>query len=555
MRKIEEIKSYLFKSPDFLFIDDETFLKRYTTSEWVEYRSWLIKNRLFNIYVIKALYKKAKAFKEKPRISILMPVFNPDPWEIKQAIDSVLWQGYPYWELCIVDDSSDNKEYLKLLHRLKDERIKVYMKDYRGGIAETSQYALRVATGDYVVSLDQDDELYPDALFSFADMLQKNDIDYFYSDRDMISPQGKRYMHLFKPDWSPEYLLSFNYVTHLEVYNKHLVLDLGGFRKEYEGSQDYDLALRVTEKTNKIQHHPMILYSWRQSVNSIASNLEAKSYIYDTGVKAVMDTVKRRNLPVTEVFENPDLWRGHYRIVWDEDFFSDKKTWFIIISKNATETNRIKELFKDIINLHNIHFLQTNYNIENINALLKSIQHEGYVFFCDDSVVGIVSQGFTDMLGFLSINGVGAVGCKFLDNDDKIFNVGLSFSSKGKIIFNYRGSPRSEHGYGAVASVPRNVSAIFPTFWGCKISTLKEKGYFQEGQSYFQASVNYFMEILKSDLRIACIPYLCLKVDTGKIQYVDEIHIFVDQWVRNGLKDRYYNPNLTDIFEDFGING
>jgi hypothetical protein len=159
------------------------------------------------------------------------------------------------------------------------------------------------------------------------------------------------------------------------------------------------------------------------------------------------------------------------------------------------------------------------------------------------------------MLGFLSINGVGAVGCKFLDNDDKIFNVGLSFSSKGKIIFNYRGSPRSEHGYGAVASVPRNVSAIFPTFWGCKISTLKEKGYFQEGQSYFQASMNYFMEIIKSDLRIACIPYLCLKVDTRKIQYVDEIHIFVDQWVRNGLKDRYYNPNLTDIFEDFGING
>lgn len=552
-RKIEKIIRYRLKSPAFLYTDEETFLNRYTASEWNEYKLWLFRNRLFTIQGLKYLYKRTKDFREKPRISIIMPVYNPDPWEFKQAVDSILWQVYPHWELCIVDDLSDNREYLNLLGKLRDRRIRVYVSDRRRGIAGTSQYALQITTGDYVIPVDQDDELYPDALFAFVNLLQDHEIDYFYSDRDIISPQGKRYMHFFKPNWSPEYLLSFNYVAHLEVYNKQLVLDLGGFRKEYEGSQDYDLALRVTEKTNKIQHHPMILYSWRQSMKSIAGNLEAKSYIYDAGVKAVTDTVKRRNLPVKEVVENPALWRGHYRIVWDKDFFSDKKVCFITVSRNTGETNRVRELLSSVTDSFNVKFASTDYNVENINAVLKNIKQEEYVFFCEDTVAGVVSSGLIDMLGYLSIDGVSAVGCKFLDFNDKIFNVGLSISGPGAIIFNYRGSPHSEHGYGAVASVPRNVSAIFPAFWGCKIAALRGENYFKNEGSYFQASMDFFMEIIKSNQRIVCVPYMCLRVDTDRIQYDDEMHIFLDRWVKEGLQDNYYNPNLTDRYEDFGI--
>ncbi len=552
-KKIEKVISYILKSPAFLYTDEETFLNRYTASEWSEYELWLFRNRLFTIQGLKYLYKRTKDFREKPRISIIMPVYNPDPWEFKQAVDSILWQVYPHWELCIVDDFSDNREYLRLLGRLRDRRIRVHVSDRRRGIAETSQYALQITTGDYMIPLDQDDELYPDALYSFVNLLQDHEVDYFYSDRDIISPRGKRYMHFFKPDWSPEYLLSFNYVTHLEVYNKQLVLDLGGFRKEYEGSQDYDLALRVTEKTSKIRHYPMILYSWRQSEKSIAGNLEAKSYIYDAGVKAVIDTVKRRNLPVKEVVENPALWRGHYRIVWDKDFFSDKKMCFITVSRNTGEINRVRELISSVTDSFNVKFASTDYNVENINAVLKNIKQEEYVFFCEDTAAGVVSSGLIDMLGYLSIDGVSAVGCKFLDFNDKIFNVGLSISSSGAIIFNYRGSPHSEHGYGAAASAPRNVSAIFPAFWGCKIAALREKNYLKNEGTYFQASMNFFMEIIKSNQRIVCVPYMCLKVDTDRIQYDDEMHIFSDRWVKEGLQDKYYNPNLTDRYEDFGI--
>jgi len=552
-RKVGKIVSYVLKSPAFLYGGEETFLTRYTASEWNEYELWLCRNRLFTIRGLKSLYKRTKDFRRKPRISIIMPVYNPDPWEFKQAVDSILWQVYPDWELCIVDDLSDNTEYLRLLGRLRDRRINVYLMSSHRGIAETSQYALQIATGDYVVPVDQDDELYPDALFSFVSLLQDREIDYFYSDRDIISPQGKRYMHFFKPDWSPEYLLSFNYVTHLEVYNKKLLLDLGGFRKEYEGSQDYDLAMRVTEKTGKIQHFPMILYSWRQSAKSIAANNEAKSYIYDAGVKAVRDTAKRRNFPVKDVIENPALWRGHYRIIWDQDFFSNRKVWCITISRSPDDAKRLKELFSGIEASLNINFLSSDYTMENIRAALQHIGAGEYLFFCEDTVSAVVSSGFLDMLGYLSIDGVSAVGCKFLDLDQRIHNVGLSFTDSGIAIFNYRGRPHSEQGYGAVASVPRNVSAVFPAFWGCKISALRERNYFKGEESYFQASMNFFMDVIKSNRRIVCVPYMCMKVDTDRIQYDDAMHTFSDKWVREGLLDKYYNPNLTDRYEDFGI--
>jgi hypothetical protein len=385
-------------------------------------------------------------------------------------------------------------------------------------------------------------------------MLQKHDIDYFYSDRDMISPSGKRYMHFFKPGWSPEYLLSFNYPSHVEIYNKKHVLDVGGFRKEYEGSQDYDLALRVTEKTDKICHYPMILYSWRQSAKSIASNHETKTYIYAAGVKALADTAKRRNLSIKEVIEIPDLWRGHYKIVWDERSFSDKKIWFVTICSNTKDSNRLKHLFDGITPRLNIHFVTADHNVKNIDSALKDANQDDYVFFCNELVADVISPGFNDMLGYLSLEGVSAAGCKLIDTNNNIFAVGLSVSTSGTLIYNYRGSPSSEHGYGAVASVPRNVSIIHPAFWGSNMSVIKEKGYLKGTENYFQASMDFFTEVMKSNQRVVCVPYMCLRVDTKKIEDSDTMHAFLEKWVHAGLTDKYYNKNLTDRFEDFGLH-
>jgi glycosyltransferase involved in cell wall biosynthesis len=538
-KRIAEIKGYL--------------IRHYMRSEWDDYALWLFKNRLLTVSRLKDLNKKQKMFKVKPNISIVMPVYNPDPLEFRGAVNSILRQVYPYWELCIVDDLSDNRDYMKILDGFKDRRMKVYLCDVHGGIAGASQFGVEKATGEYIAFMDQDDELYPDALYSFVNILQHKEVDYFYSDRDMLSPQGRRYMHFFRPGWSPEYLMSFNYAPHLEIYNKRLLDDIGGFRKYYEGSHDYDLVLRATEKTEKIYHHAMILYSWRQSQRSIARNYEMKSYVYESGVRALSDAVKRRNLPVNEIVENSALWRGHYRIIWNDKILSDKMLFLIMIGRNERESQRLRKLFESIKNSLNIDFISTDYSIENINRALKSIHQEGHVFFCDDTVTSIVSSGLIDMLGYLSINGVGAVGCKFLDSDNRIFNAGISITTSNIVLFSYRGSPHDEHGYGAVASVPRNVSAVFPSFWGCDISALKAGGYLKNDRGYIHSAMSYFMEIIKSGQRIVCVPYMCLGIDKDRMDYDGDMKAFADQWASEGMRDKYYNPNLTDIFEDYGL--
>jgi glycosyltransferase involved in cell wall biosynthesis len=310
-RNLETICNYLLKLPPFVCVDEEAFLEHFTCAEWQEYELWLFRNRHFTIQRIKDMYARTKQFKIKQKVSVIMPLYNPDPYELQQAIKSLLWQTFPNWELRMVDDNSSETGFLNVLSRYRDKRIRFHALSSHSGIAKASQWAVERSEGDFIAFMDRDDELYPDALFSFAAVLQEKDIHFFYSDRDMISPSGKRYMHFFKPDWSPEYLLSFNYTRHLEIFSKGILLKAGGIRSECKGSQDYDLALRVTECSDRIIHYPMVLYSWRQSRKSISNDVEVKSYVYKSGIKAVSNAMKRRNLPVKEVVENFALWRGN----------------------------------------------------------------------------------------------------------------------------------------------------------------------------------------------------------------------------------------------------
>lgn len=523
-------------------------------SEWTEYELWLFRNRLFTLQRLKELYSESIVFKRKPKISIVMPVYNPDPLEFRQAVDSILWQAYPYWELCLVDDLSDNRDYLKIFGRLRDRRIKVYLRDVHTGIAETSRYAVEKATGEYVALMDQDDELYPDALYAFADILQEREVDYFYSDRDMISPGGGRYMHFAKPGWSPEYLLSFNYTPHLEVYNKQFLSDIGGFRKDFEGSQDYDLVLRATELTDRIYHHPMILYSWRQSLKSVAVNPEEKSYAFESGVKALSETVRRRNLPVKEVVENPSLWRGHYRLIWDEGKTDNMPVYIVMVSGSQHKEHTVRQILEPCINRRDVTWASSEDTAKDINRIVNCIAQDGIIFFCDDSLTGVVENGFSDMAGYLSIEGVGAVGSKFTDEDNKIFCCGISITESGKWLLNYRGSSLLEHGYGAVATVPRNVSLVYPAFWGSKVSLIKESGCFNGGETYYSAALRFFMHLRKSGGRIVEVPYMNIKIDTGyAASFADHMNTFLRQWESSSMNDIYYNPNLTDSHEDFSI--
>ncbi len=551
-RRLFKLSSYLRSFPGFIVEKDEGYLRRFTSSEWTEYELWLFRHRGFTLHSLSEMYKTSRTFKIKPKISIIMPVYNPAPDEFYMAIRSILWQSYPFWELCLVDDASESKSYLNALGRIRDKRIKVYFKESNSGIAETSQYALEKATGDYVALMDQDDELYPDALYAFVKELQEKEIDYFYSDRDMLSPNGRRYMHLFKPDWSPEYLLSCNYASHLEIYARHLVTEVGGFDSRYEGSQDYGLVLKVTGNTGKVVHYPMVLYSWRQSQKSVARELGQKGYAFESGVRVIYDLLKRRNLPVREVFEDKDLWRGHYRITWDEEELAREKIALIAVGRSFEERSRICSLVKQYLNRFDVECFLSDYRVSDINDTLRRIKAGRKVFFAVDAIDAIVTPGLVDMIGYLRIDGVSVTGAKFYDGN-RIFNVGISVSDSGKILLAYRNGAFEEKGYGAVASVPRNVSFVYPAFWCSPIGVLRQNGYLDEDCGYFLSCMRFYIKTVNLDERIVCVPYMSLNVDMGKIDYKADLEDLREEISGTGFRDPYYNPNLTDTNEDFGI--
>lgn len=225
-----------------------------------------------------------------------MPVYNPPIEFLEKAIQSVINQVYTNWELCIADDCSTNTQVIELLteYAAKDARIKVYLRTENGNISVATNSAASQATGEFIAFLDNDDELTPDALGEMAlYLIQYPETDFLYSDDDKIDPDGKRFAPQFKPDWSPQLLLSYMYMGHLLVVRRGIFEKLDGFRIGFEGSQDYDFALRATEISRQIGHIPLVLYHWRTAPGSTAVSGAAKPASFDAGKHAIQEALTR----------------------------------------------------------------------------------------------------------------------------------------------------------------------------------------------------------------------------------------------------------------------
>ncbi len=279
------------------------FLRRYFnvdfTTYFDSYENWVNENAL-TAAEINAAKNEIKNWTFQPKFSVLIPVYNIDEIWLKKAIQSVQNQIYPHWELCIADDASTKPHIKNILNAYskKDARIKVTFCSENRGISAASNAALALATGDYIALLDHDDELSVNALYENAKLIQQHpDADFIYSDEDKINPQGKRSDPFLKPGWSPEFFYAVMYTCHLGVYRTALVKKIGGFRSECDGSQDYDLVLRLIEQTENIYHIPKILYHWRIIPSSAASSQAAKPWAYDAAVKALQDMLERNQQP------------------------------------------------------------------------------------------------------------------------------------------------------------------------------------------------------------------------------------------------------------------
>lgn len=269
--------------------------------------------------------QKNTKFKINPKISIVVPMYNTPLNFFKELVESLINQTYSNWELCLADGSPKQDKKLKEILQ-KDSRIKYIFLNENKGISENSNEALKLATGDYIALVDHDDLLPSFALYEIVKTINENpDVEFIYTDEDKIEEtKENRCGPHFKPDFSIDTLRSNNYITHLSIFKKELMDKLGGFRSEYDGSQDFDIIIRATENTNKIIHIPKVLYHWRIHKKSVASASSAKPYAYEAGKKVIIDHLKRQNLEATVNHggDIPGVYEVEYKVLRNTKSFN-----------------------------------------------------------------------------------------------------------------------------------------------------------------------------------------------------------------------------------------
>ncbi len=300
-----------------------------------------------------AANERIAAIADPPLISIVMPVYDVDPRWLKAAVESVRRQFYTRWELCIADDASRNaatRAALDEIEALGDVRIKIVRLPKNGGIAAASNAALKLATGEYVGLLDNDDELTRDALVEMADRVRRTGADIVYSDEDKIDPSGVHVEPHFKPDFAPDYFFCNNYICHFAVFRKSLLDAIGGFRAGFEGAQDFDLLLRATEKTQRIEHIAKVLYHWRKTDSSTATSSVMKPKASQAGMRALGESLMRRGIDATpDHGPFPTTYRVRSRISGAPLVsiiipFRDKPDLLIDLHRLDPRQNRVREL-------------------------------------------------------------------------------------------------------------------------------------------------------------------------------------------------------------------
>ncbi len=512
----------------------ELDLKRWACSEWIEYQAWLFHYGFLTLQDWRQLRYNALSWEQRPLLSVITPVFNTCPTYLQECIYSVQTQAYPHWEMCLVDDGSDNTATLECLQQIatSDSRLRIQYLSHNQGICHATNQALALAQGDYIVFLDHDDRLSPDALYWVAKtILDFPKADIIYSDRDTLSPTGYRLLHLFKPDWSPETLLSGNYLFHLMVYRRELLEQLGGVRVGLEGSQDYDLILRAAELQPQVQHIRKVLYHWRQHGQSIAMEQNAKEYTYNTGIKALQDALTRRGLSTSQVIENKELWRGHYRVRLPP--LAPKHYQILTLTTWHDYAQQINRAFTQ------------NNQINSLIILGPTVQAQ------DNTAI-------PELVAWLQIPEVGIVTGKILDTQGQLLHAGLVQRPNGIPLAIYAGFPESTAGYMAVTAIVRNLSTPHPACLAIKRSLWQQLGGLDTQYVGPYASLDFSLRALTKGNRIIYTPFARFSATDWALPETwleADRQRFVTQWttwLEQG--DPYYSPYLTLELADMGLN-
>ncbi|HEY0976080.1 MAG TPA: glycosyltransferase [Flavobacteriales bacterium] len=559
------------------------------------YDRWLMLNLPTESKLL-AHRKEIASFRKQPKFSIVMPVYNVKEEHFSAAVDSILSQVYENWELCIADDRSTDRHVARLIKEYvkRDHRIKAVFREENGHISAASNSALELATGDYIVLMDQDDLITPDALYQNAKVINEHEqVHLIYSDEDKIDDNGKHSYPHFKPDWSPDNLLSRNYLGHLTVFDADIMRTIGGWREGFEGSQDYDLVLRFTERTNAIFHIPKVLYHWRIHDSSAAAGEEAKPYAYIAAKKALTEALVRRNETGTVDFL--DGFRG-YSVRFDLKA-GPRKVSIIIPTKDKTDLLQqcVKSIFErsthqdvEVVVVDNnssereffayIGTATAAYGDRfrcvkadmpfNFSALVNfGVKHStgDYIVLLNNDTEVITPDWLEGLMEQAQRPSIGVVGVKLLYPNETIQHAGVVMGLGGAAGHVLVGEDRRGPGYFNYVNMLNNYSALTAACIMVRRSLYERMNGFDESFAVEYNDVDFCLRIRESGLNNVYVPHVELfhhesmsrghphATSESYARHLAEIARLQERWGAYIDHDPCYNPNLTLGAHDFSL--
>ncbi|CAN0653710.1 O-antigen biosynthesis protein [Nitratireductor aquimarinus] len=601
-------------------LGDRDIVRRYSQRAWVEFRrrgvidfmrfvyakrNLLSSSRSYGDWVsrcendlasrVRELADWSKSLQGAPLISVLMPVHNTPRNYLEEAIESVCSQVYPHWELCIVDDASKNPDVKIVLdfYASRDGRIKVVHRSENGHISRATNDALALASGDWIALLDHDDILRPHALAEVAqEIMRDSSIEVVYSDEDKIDGAGKRYDPYFKPDFSHELFRSQNYLNHLTVHRADNVRKVGGWRVGYEGSQDYDLNLRIIEHLDarKIRHIPKVLYHWRAVEGSTALNAGEKNYAVEAGRRALQEHAQRQKLNVeVEFAPNTPFYRFHFRLPPSKPLVSliiptrdnaallrnciqsigsktSYRNYEIIIVNNGSISEESLLYLDFLRGLENVKVLDIDipFNYSRLNNIAVEYCRGEILGLLNDDVEIINPEWLTEMVSWAAQDAIGCVGAKLYYADGRIQHAGVITGLGGVAGHSHKFFGRDEPGYFYRLKVLQNVSAVTGACLVIRKHVYAEVGGLDEVNLPVAFNdVDLCLKVGEAGYRNVWTPYAELyhleSVSRGSEDNPEKVRRFQSEiaYMKKRWKlspDPFYSPNLTLDSEDFGYS-
>lgn len=558
----------------------------------VDYNTW----RLRHIPTKEELRRQAKKeYPLKPVFSIVVPLYKTPVQYLEELIRSVQNQTYGNWELCLSDGSGEDSPIQMILKEWKEKepRIKVVYKGKPLQISENTNEAMKIATGDFIVFVDHDDLLPPNALYECAKAYnQSPQTEFLYSDEDKVSMDGKDFFQPhFKPDFNIDLLCSMNYISHLSVVKKELADRIGYLNPEYDGAQDYDFVLRCVGATKNIYHIPKVLYHWRAHKDSTAENPESKMYAFEAGAKAIQAYYDRMGISATvSQGEYPGLYRTKYIfkeeplisiLIPNKDHIEDldkciqsieKKSSYrnyeyIVIENNSTEEETFeyyKKLEKTNSKVHVVRY-KGDFNYSSINNYGATFAKGDYLLLLNNDTEIINEDCLSELLGYCTRDDVGIVGARLYYEDDTVQHAGVVIGFGGIAGHTFIGYDRTENGYFSRIICAADYSAVTAACMMVKRSVFDEVGGLSTELKVAFNDIDFCLKVRATGKLVVYNPYAELHHYESKSRgledspekikrFNNEIDIFLSRWPEILEKgDPYYNPNLSLNHSNFSL--